>query len=169
MWFFFASFCGQFRRRSRSHWNKWGCVHVLRCDFFSECFWGERTTCPRKIVVTCINIGSRTASIRWSCVQFPHGGTEFRLKMILIKLNFSPYSESSAETCRKKLQHVHGAKKTSSFAAELSTESCGKKSQRIARSLQYFESHVRCRRMSDKHLKKKEQKWLTYSTLKIVV
>ncbi len=32
--------------------------------FSSRVFWGERTTCPCKIAVTCVNIGSRTDRIR---------------------------------------------------------------------------------------------------------
>ncbi len=85
---FSVSISGRFRRRSRSHWNKWNCIHELHCDLFSASFRWEWTTCPHKITVTCVNIGSRTTRIRQSCVHIPHRGTEFSLKMHLDKLNF---------------------------------------------------------------------------------
>ncbi len=66
MQFFSVSLCRRFHRRSRSHRNKRGCVHVLCCDFFSTRFCREWTTCPRKIAVTCVTVRSIKPAIHYS-------------------------------------------------------------------------------------------------------
>ncbi len=108
--FFPASICKRFHRRSRSHWNKWGCVYVLRCDFFSAHSWGEQTTCASKITVTCVNIGSRTI--------------------------FLP-TPNHQQRCVEKSCSMYTVQKETSFTVESSAESCGKKSQWVALALEF--------------------------------
>ncbi len=102
LWFFSASLCGRFRRRSRLHWNNWSCVYVLHCDSYSAHLCREWTTCPCKIAVTCVNVGSRIATIRYSCVHVAYRGTEFNLKKwILISIIFPSPSNNQQRRAEK--------------------------------------------------------------------
>ncbi len=76
-----------------------------RCDFFSTCFCREWTTCPPKILVTCINIGSRTARIRQSCVHILHGRMEFSQNNGLISLIFPPTPNPRKKKRRRLLRN----------------------------------------------------------------
>ncbi len=53
--FFPTNIYGPFRRKSRSHWNEQGHVCLIRCDFFPTYLCREWTTCPHKIVMSCVN------------------------------------------------------------------------------------------------------------------
>ncbi len=69
---FFQSICRWFRRRSRSHWNKWGCVHVLCCDFFLHIsLWRVEN-----LSVMCVNVLSR---IDFEHLNTSYGGLLHRL------------------------------------------------------------------------------------------
>ncbi len=110
--------------------NKWGCIRVLCCDFFSTHFWGEWTTCPCKITVMCVNIVSKTANIRELCADSAQRNRIQPKKWIWMSLIF-PLIPNHQQRRVEKIAACIWCKKKS-FTEESSAESCGKKSQCVA-------------------------------------